>query len=306
MPPRLWVDVYAPKTLDDYVWPSDECKRIVHEWIDNGATDNVMLSGQHGVGKSTLIRLIMEALGVSEADRLRKNASKSTSIDVIREDIADFINTGGFTSRYKYVILEEADGLSIKAQRALKDEMEQYSQTVRWILTSNHKSKIDPGIRDRLVEIDFKTPDITEIGDKLFTIADAEGINLDDNSIEQISFIVKSTYPSLRAAIRLLQVSTKDKSIRIPDDADKLDWLESAIKLFEQGKIKQARDVIITKALSNDYEMLWRWVYDNVTLFKEPDTALVILGQGYRAHAHVADPEINFSATLTEIAMNMS
>jgi hypothetical protein len=56
----------------------------------------------------------------------------------------------------KYVFLDEFDRTSIQYQDALKAYIEEFSsKNVRFILTTNHINKVSPGIRSRLVEINF-------------------------------------------------------------------------------------------------------------------------------------------------------
>ena len=58
----------------------------------------------------------------------------------------------------KVVILDEADGITIDGQRALRNTMEEYSSMTRFILTANYKHKIIPAIQSRTQFFDLAPP----------------------------------------------------------------------------------------------------------------------------------------------------
>ena len=55
-----------------------------------------------------------------------------------------------------------------------------------------------------------------------------------------------------------------------------------------------------------EMEDVFRWMYDNLELFSDSqegqDSAIVIIKNGLVNHSFVADPEINLSATMVELA----
>jgi hypothetical protein len=55
-----------------------------------------------------------------------------------------------------------------------------------------------------------------------------------------------------------------------------------------------------------EMEDVFRWMYDNLELFSSTpegqDSAIIIIRQGLVNHSFVADPEINLSATMVELA----
>jgi hypothetical protein len=77
------------------------------------------------------------------------------------------------------------------------------------------------------------------------------------------------------------------------------------VELFKANKIKEARKLIIANARADEYEDIFRWLYQNITLLAntedKQDEAVIIIRNGMVKHVSVADPEINLSATLIEL-----
>jgi hypothetical protein len=78
------------------------------------------------------------------------------------------------------------------------------------------------------------------------------------------------------------------------------------VQLFKAGKITEARKLVCGQARPEEMEEIYRWMYDNVTVFgdseEKQDSAVLIIKQGLVDHALVADAEINLSATLIRLA----
>ena len=73
---ELWVEKYRPKTLDGYVFKDQNQKSQIESWIKAGTLPHMLLSGSPGTGKSTLIKLLLNEIGVDPFDILEVNASR--------------------------------------------------------------------------------------------------------------------------------------------------------------------------------------------------------------------------------------
>jgi hypothetical protein len=78
------------------------------------------------------------------------------------------------------------------------------------------------------------------------------------------------------------------------------------VQLFKDGKPREARVKLCQSARPEEMEEVFRWMYDNIDIWSaDPsvqDQAIVIIRQGLVNHSFVADPEINLSATMIELA----
>ena len=301
---ELWVDKYRPKTFDDYIWSDKQTEQRIKSWVKDGSTDNILFVGPPGVGKTSLTFVILNELGIPEEDILFLNAVRMGNIDTIRNKVVPFISSGGWNGM-KYVILDEADKITSKAQDSLKADTEEYSETVRWILTSNSRVGISDAIRDRCSEFEFSKPNLGAFEERMINILISEGIDISsDESMTAFNTIVSLHYPSLRGCIRALQRYSVNGILENPNTGGEGvgEWRLEMVSLFNEGKIRAARDLICSKIMVDDITDIYRWLYINLHIFKNKDEALILIRNGLVNHAVVADPEINLSATLIELA----
>ena len=96
---------------------------------------------------------------------------------------------------FKYVLLDEADYLSQNAQAILRNMMETYSSTCRFILTCNYPNKVIPAIHSRCQGYHIEKLDTNEFTARVAEILITEEVKPD---LETLDIYVRSTYPDLR------------------------------------------------------------------------------------------------------------
>jgi len=261
-----------------------------------------LLAGNAGAGKTTLAKVLVNELGVDPAECMHINASRDNGVDFLRNKINNFCSTMAM-GPFKIVLLDEADYITPPAQGILRGMLEQYAEGVRFILTCNYPNKIIPAMHSRLQTISFKTLDQTEYTARLATILIAEGIEIE---LETLDLFVKACYPDLRKAINTVQMRSTSGKLEAPKSDDTTsDYKLSMVDLFRQGRIRDARNVIIKQISLEEYEDMYRFMYHNLDFWgKDEDTqdqALLLIRKGLINHSLVADPEINLSATFVEL-----
>lgn len=299
---ELWVEKYRPKTADDYVWIDREQKNMVETWIKDKYIPHLLLGGNAGAGKTTLAKVLVNELGIDPAEFLHINASRDNGVDVLRNKITNFCSTMPM-GPFKIVLLDEADYISPPAQGILRGVIEQYSDSVRFILTCNYPNKIIPALHSRLQTISFKRLDETEFTARLATILVTEGVDVDG---ETLKLYVKTTYPDLRKAINTVQMRSVTGKLEAPQTEDtEGDYKLLMIDLFRQGRIREARNMIIKQISLDEYEDVFRFMYRNLDFWGKDedaqDSALLLIRKGLVNHSMAADPEINLSATFVEL-----
>jgi len=301
----LWVEKFRPTTIDEYVFRDDGQKQQIESWIKQQEIPHLLFSGSAGIGKTTLAKILCNELDINEYDIMFSNGSKEGRKIEWVDKLISFCQTIPFGA-FKVVIIDEADFLNpMSVQPALRNLMEDYSSTVRFILTCNYPQKIIPALHSRCQGFHIETVDREEFTARVATILIKESIDLD---LDTLDTYVKATYPDLRKCINSVQMNSGTGVLVAPNKSDKneADWRLDMVTMFKAGKINEARKMICKAARPEEMEDIYRWLYDNLDLISEheaiQDKAILVIKQGLVDHTLVADPEINLAATLIRIA----
>jgi|TARA_B100002019_G_scaffold288898_1_gene303455 DNA polymerase III delta prime subunit len=300
---ELWVEKYRPNTVDGYVFRDEHQKKQVKQWIKEGTIPHLLFSGNAGIGKTTLAKILFNELEINDLDILEINASRTNSVEDVRDKIVNFVQMIPFGD-FKVVLLDEADYLSPNAQAALRGVMEEYHTTSRFILTCNYPNRIIPALHSRCQGFHIERIDQTEFTARVAQILIDEGVQPD---LDTLDTFVKATYPDLRKCINMVQMNSVDGVLQKPQDGDtgEADYKLEMVELFKAGKINQARKLVCSQVRPDEVEDIYKWLYDNITLFgdeEKQDNAILIIKQGLVDHTLVADPEINLAATMIRLA----
>jgi len=301
---QLWVEQYRPKDVEGYVFRDEAQRDQVKQWIKAGSIPHLLFSGAAGIGKTTLAKILINALNIDAYDVLEINASRTNSVDDIRDSVVNFVSTMPFGD-FKIVLLDEADYLSPNAQAALRGVMEEYSQTARFIMTCNYPHKIIPALHSRCQGFHIEKVDHTEFTARAATVLVTEGVEFD---IDTLDSYVKATYPDLRKCLNLLQMNTVDLKLKRPSETSTgtADYKLAMVDLFKSGKIREARTLLAAQVRPEEMDEIFRWMYDNLDMWsKTPegqDEAILVIRKGLVNHVSCADAEINLSATLVELS----
>jgi len=300
---ELWVEKYRPKQISDYVWRDDAQKRQVQSWVTDKGIPHLLFSGGPGTGKTTLAKVLVNELGVDSADFMQINASRDNGVELMRQKITNFGQTMPFGD-YKVILLDEADYISQAGQAILRGIMEEYHETLRFILTCNFPNKIIPAIHSRTQGFHIQTLDQTEFTVRAGQILAEENVDFD---IDTLDLFVKANYPDLRKTINSIQMCVSEGKLEKPNraDANEADYRIEMVALFREGKMKQARNLICSQASLEEYEDIFRFMYRNLDFWGKTedkrDEAIIVIRNGLVKHGQIADPEINLSATLIEL-----
>lgn len=302
---QLWTEQYRPKTISEYVFRDPQQKQQVESWLKSNAIPHLLFSGGPGTGKTTLAKVLLNELKVDDGDVLFINASSQRGIDHMRDQINNFATLMPY-GEFRYVLLDEADYLTPVAQAALRGVMERYSNSCRFLLTCNYPYKIIDAIHSRCQGFHIEKLDKVEFTARIAEILITEGVELD---LETLDLYVAAEYPDMRKCIGLCQQNAQDGTLKKPhiEDLGSSDYKVQMIALFREGKIDAARKLICKQASVEEYEAIYRHMYENLQYWGEDielqKRAVLVIRNALINHVSIADAEINLSACCVELEM---
>jgi replication factor C small subunit len=202
----IWTEKYRPKKFAGVVG-QDEIVKKVQNLTKSLNVPHMLFAGPAGTGKSTLALIVVKELfGLQwKENYLELNASDERGIDVVRQKVKDFARTKSLGKvPFKVIFLDEADALTKEAQQALRRTMENYTSTCRFVMSCNYSSKIIDPIQSRCVIFRFKLLEKKDIEKRLRLIAEKEGLEISDQTIEAL---YEASEGDCRRVINLLQAS---------------------------------------------------------------------------------------------------
>ena len=293
-----WVRKYRPTKIEDYVFQDEKQREKIQEYVAKKSIPHLLLFGLAGTGKTSLAKLLISSLDIDpDMDVLEIDASAHNSVDDIRNSVLVFCKTSPMGA-FKVVHLKECDYLSLSAQQALLDTMEEYDFQCRFILTCNNVNKVLPSVRSRCTSYEFKNPSKDNIAERIANILLSEGIEPNEFMFDYID----RSYPDIRSIIMSVENGITDGILRSPkgDGLSSKPYLTLIAEHIERGDWSGARTTASQYVGPEDWEDVYRFMYQNLDLIskdvKKQEQAIVIIAEYLYKHSLVADPEINACA----------
>ena len=293
----LLVERYRTTNIDNYVG-NENIKSTIKDYISQNDIQNLLFYGPSGTGKTTLAKLIAKNI---DCDLLYINASDERGIETIRDKVSGFASTMSFKS-LKIVILDEADFLTIMAQASLRNVIETFSRSTRFILTCNYLERIIDPLQSRCQTLKIIPPDRLDIINHLMKVTNKENIK---HSVSDLETIVNNNYPDVRKMLNTIQISTVNNTINLDEttlvESNYMDKVLIELK-NKKSNWRTIRQIIADSNVS-DFEGFYRYLYDKSNEYapgKEGMIAYYINEYSYQSNFRI-DKEVNCMALLSKI-----
>jgi replication factor C small subunit len=297
----LWVEKYRPTDINNYVGNENIISKV-KVYLESGDIPHLLLYGVAGTGKTTLAKMIVKNI---DCEVMYINASEERGLEIIRDKIQGFASTVGFSGGGKVVILDEADYLTPFAQAALRNTMEAFSKTTRFILTCNYVEKVIDPIQSRCQVFAVHPPSKTDVAKRLVDILNEENVTYE---MSDVATVVNGGYPDIRRVLNGAQRQVVNGKLTI--DKDSMVTADYTTKIIEElkssGSIKDKLFNIrttIADAKARTFEPLYTTLYEEIDDWGKGHVgALLIILADYQAKdVHVVNKELNVAAMFVAI-----
>ena len=296
----IWSERYRPTTLDGYVG-NDAMKLKFASYIANQDIPHLLLTGQAGTGKTTAAKILVNRI---VCDSMCINASDENNIETVRSKIKGFASTAGFNN-LKIIFLDEFDGFTRQGQEALRNLMEAFSNTTRFILTANYIERISGPIVSRTQHFEVEPPNKTDVARHIATILKKENVEF---APIDLKVIIEAYFPDIRKIINECQLSVQDGKLK-PDTKQIVenDYKLKVIDILKSSANPKDKFTKIRQVLADnkvrDFSLLYRILFDHVTDYATGNVSAAILtiAKGQVNDSMVVDKEINAVSTIVEL-----
>jgi DNA polymerase III delta prime subunit len=199
------------------------------------------------------------------------------------------------------ILTHNCDFLTINAQAALRNVIETFSITTRFIFTCNYVERIIDPIQSRTSVYEITPPSKGEVAKRCVNILQEENVKFNKEDLVEI---INKTYPDIRKTLNLLQSCIKDNKLelnkKIVNQKQYTDQIINLIKSKDEKTFNQIRQ-IVADANIRDYNELYRALYNNLDLFYNPVLGTIIIAESQYQSVMAPDKEITFMSCVANL-----
>lgn len=275
---NLWLNKYKLISLQDIIGHTNQIEQF-KKWIlniNNNKTQGILISGNQGLGKTTIIKLILENLNYI-VKIINPNDIKDHRIYDDFNDYYNFINsiyskinfTNLNTKKKIALIFDETENISLTSEKKYIMNIYKYNNKIKAFplifISNNQHSKLLNDLKKYCDEIIFNSLSNEELSKLILRILNNENIKIQNNNII-LKIILFSQYDT-RRLINILE----EISYHITDNIITENILNEFIDKSREKNIDIGLFDSTIKLLNNYYD------YENILKLYETEKVLLPL-----------------------------
>lgn len=288
----IWYERYRPKSLDDLVLAEDT-RKAFDKYIEDKSIPHLLLYGDPGSGKTSVAQILVDQI---PSKCLVLNASsKDRGIETMKTTVVDFAKSKTMDGKTKIILMDEADGLTNDAQFSLKNTIETYNKSCRFILTANVVGKIIDPIRSRCTPFAFTQFPISDMVKKVCAILKEEDVEFDRRAV---SAMVHRLYPDFRSVINSAQIASISGTFKLSAAGGSTLKISEFEENLDKGDLRAIRESFVG---IQDFTFLYKHLFNKWIMSIDEDArpeAAQVIASHLVNDSTVADREINMCSCL--------
>ena len=198
----MLITKYRPKNFDEFVGNSVAIRALKRVLASDNIPRAFLISGEPGCGKTTIARIIKDAVKCEDSSFVELNGSSERGIDTIR-NIVSSIAYAPLSGESKVIFIDEAHQLTKEAQEALLKSTEDPPPNTYWIFCTTEPQNIRAALSRRLFKVNVPQLKNDERLELLRRVIKSEGL---DKSKYSKKVVAKISQMSEGSAGKLLQI----------------------------------------------------------------------------------------------------
>lgn len=174
---------YAPQNLDEVIYPNASIERRIKGYAKQGIQGHVMLHGPNGTGKTTVAKLLINAIAGADAAIDDHTPDELLGKTDLRSYILSCAGLGRMSVGGKYFFLLNEFDNAKKNLSKFWTALDDCGEYVMAIITTNHPMTIDGSIRSRFDMIEMAGVTAAAALPRVQQVLKAEGLSLPNQQV---------------------------------------------------------------------------------------------------------------------------